>query len=99
MSRNFDVIVLGLGGTGSAVAAQLAARGKHALGLDQFSPPHNQGSSHGHSRIIRQALMVSPCSGHGFKFCPVIGEIAADLVEQNSTRHPIRLFKLARLRK
>lgn len=46
-----------------------------------------------------EVLIVSPCSGHGFKFCPVIGEIAADLVEQNATRHPIQLFNLARLRK
>ena len=46
-----------------------------------------------------EVLLVSPCSGHGFKFCPVIGEIAADLVEQNATRHPIQLFTLARLRK
>ena len=45
-----------------------------------------------------RVLIVSPCSGHGFKFCPVIGEIAADLVEQGATRHPIRLFNLARLR-
>ena len=96
MSRNFDVIVLGLGGTGSAVAAQLADRGKHALGLDQFSPPHNQGSSHGHSRIIRQALMVSPCSGHGFKFASVIGEILADLAIDGATRHDIDLFTLDR---
>jgi sarcosine oxidase len=46
-----------------------------------------------------EVLIVSPCSGHGFKFCPVIGEIAADLIERNATRHPIQLFNLARLRK
>jgi sarcosine oxidase len=44
-------------------------------------------------------LIVSPCSGHGFKFCPVIGEIVADLVERNATRHPIGLFSAARLGK
>jgi sarcosine oxidase len=45
-----------------------------------------------------QVLIVSPCSGHGFKFCPVIGEIVADLVETGETRHPVGLFNVARLR-
>jgi sarcosine oxidase len=43
-----------------------------------------------------QVLLVSPCSGHGFKFCSVIGEIVADLVERDSTSHDISLFRLAR---
>ncbi|MEP7344710.1 MAG: N-methyl-L-tryptophan oxidase [Gemmatimonadaceae bacterium] len=43
-----------------------------------------------------QVLLVSPCSGHGFKFCSVIGEIVADLVEHDSTEHDISLFRLAR---
>jgi sarcosine oxidase len=42
-------------------------------------------------------LIVSPCSGHGFKFCPVIGEIAADLLTRNETHHPISIFNLTRL--
>ena len=50
-----DVIVLGLGGMGSAAAAQLAARGVRVLGLEQFTPGHALGSSHGDSRVIRQA--------------------------------------------
>ena len=41
-------------------------------------------------------LAVSPCSGHGFKFAPVIGEIVADLVAEGGTRHPLGLFDLAR---
>jgi sarcosine oxidase len=44
-------------------------------------------------------LMVSPCSGHGFKFCPVVGEIVADLVEHNETRHNLQPFRLERLTK
>lgn len=55
MNHSFDVIVLGLGGMGSAVTAHLAARGQRVLGLEQFRPPHDQGSSHGRSRVIRQA--------------------------------------------
>ena len=60
MTRPFDVIVLGLGGMGSAVAAQLAARGQRVLGLEQFTAPHEQGSSHGRSRVIRQAYFEDP---------------------------------------
>jgi sarcosine oxidase len=50
-----DVIIAGLGGMGSAAAYQLAGRGQRVLGLEKFSPAHDQGSSHGRSRIIRQA--------------------------------------------
>jgi sarcosine oxidase len=50
-----DVIVVGLGGMGSAAAYHLAGRGKRVLGLERFSPAHDRGSSHGRSRIIRQA--------------------------------------------
>lgn len=60
MSCSYDVIVLGLGGMGSAVAAHLATRGQRVLGLEQFHPPHDQGSSHGRSRVIRQAYFEDP---------------------------------------
>jgi sarcosine oxidase len=60
MSRAFDVIVLGLGAMGSAAAAHLAARGQRVLGLEQFTSPHDQGSSHGRSRVIRQAYFEDP---------------------------------------
>jgi sarcosine oxidase len=43
-----------------------------------------------------EVLVVSACSGHGFKFCSVIGEIVADLVSTGSTRHDVSLFRLAR---
>ncbi|CAN5268399.1 N-methyl-L-tryptophan oxidase [soil metagenome] len=59
-NRSYDVIVIGLGAMGSAAAAQLAARGLRVLGLDRFSPPHDRGSSHGESRVIRQAYFESP---------------------------------------
>jgi sarcosine oxidase len=41
-------------------------------------------------------IIVSPCSGHGFKFAPVIGEILADLATTGATRHDISRFRLAR---
>ena len=51
----FDVIVLGLGAMGSAAAYHLASRGQRVLAIEQFTSPHDKGSSHGGSRIIRQA--------------------------------------------
>lgn len=54
-SLPYDVIVAGLGAMGSAAAYHLAARGKRVLGLDRFRPPHDLGSSHGRTRIIREA--------------------------------------------
>jgi sarcosine oxidase len=56
----FDVIVVGLGGMGSAAAAHAAMRGKRVLGLEQFQPAHDQGSSHGRSRVIRLAYFEHP---------------------------------------
>jgi len=60
VNHSFDVIIVGLGGMGSAAAAHLAGRGKRVLGLDQFSPPHDQGSSHGKNRVVRQAYYEDP---------------------------------------
>jgi sarcosine oxidase len=45
---------------------------------------------------VPQAIVASPCSGHGFKFAPVIGEILADLAIDGRTRHDISRFRLAR---
>ena len=63
---NFNTIVVGLGAMGSAAVYQLAKRGNQVLGLDRFSPPHAHGSSHGESRIIRQAI------GEGEKYVPLV---------------------------
>jgi sarcosine oxidase len=54
-ANSYDVIVLGVGGMGSAAAFELARRGRRVLGLEQFALGHDQGSSHGHTRIIRKA--------------------------------------------
>jgi sarcosine oxidase len=43
-----------------------------------------------------QVVVASPCSGHGFKFCSVVGEILADLVSRGTTDHDIGLFRLGR---
>ena len=55
-----DVIVVGLGGMGSAAAAELAGRGHRVRGFDRYPPVHRHGSSHGGSRIIRQAYFEDP---------------------------------------
>ena len=56
----YDVIVAGVGGMGSAAVAELAARGARVLGLDRSSIPNDQGSSHGVNRIIRLAYAEDP---------------------------------------
>jgi sarcosine oxidase len=56
-----DVIVIGLGAMGSAVAYHLARRGTRVLGVDRFPPGHTNGSSHGDSRIIRELYYEHPC--------------------------------------
>lgn len=51
----YDVIVVGVGGMGSATLYHLARRDAKVLGLEQFNIPHDLGSSHGVNRIIRLA--------------------------------------------
>jgi sarcosine oxidase len=58
--HRFDVIVAGLGAMGSATAYTLAKRGQRVLGIDRWSPGHPFGSSHGDSRIIREAYFEHP---------------------------------------
>ena len=60
MTRPYDVIVVGVGGMGSAALRSLAKAGKRVLGLERFDIPHDQGSSHGVSRIIRLAYYEDP---------------------------------------
>src|SRR5688500_986473 len=61
---NSDVIVIGLGAMGSAACYQLARRGAKVIGIDRFAPPHSFGSTHGETRITRQAI------GEGEHFVP-----------------------------
>jgi sarcosine oxidase len=54
MKRDYEYIVLGLGGFGSAAAYWLSRRaGAEVLGLEQFELGHVRGESQDHSRIIR----------------------------------------------
>jgi sarcosine oxidase len=47
----------------------------------------------GHPNVV----VASACSGHGFKFSSVIGEILADLVLDGQTRYPIGFLSARRL--
>ena len=67
MSDTYDVIVIGVGGMGSAAAYHLARRGQRVLGLERFDIPHAQGSSHGVNRIIRRTYYESPA------YVPLLG--------------------------
>jgi sarcosine oxidase len=83
----FDVVIAGLGGMGSAAAAQVATRGKRVLGLEQFQPGHTQGSSHGRSRVIRLAYFEHPA------YVPLLRR-AYELwrkLEQDTQRHLLQM--------
>lgn len=60
MKRSVDAVVIGLGGMGSATLAELARRGASVLGIEQFTPDHDLGSSSGRSRLIRKAYFEHP---------------------------------------
>ena len=75
----YDVVVAGLGGFGSAAAAHLAARGLRTLGLDPRPGAHAEGSSHGETRIVRQAYF------EGAAYVPLLlraYELWADLTDE-----------------
>jgi sarcosine oxidase len=42
-------------------------------------------------------ILLSACSGHGFKFAPAIGELGADLATATPPRVPIQAFSPSRL--
>ena len=57
---SYDAIVIGVGGMGSAAVYHLARRGLKVLGLEKYAVPHEMGSSHGYSRMIRYTLQEHP---------------------------------------
>ena len=56
----YDVVVVGLGGMGSAALSALARRSARALGIERFAPGHDRGSSHGVTRVIRLGYFEHP---------------------------------------
>jgi sarcosine oxidase len=59
-ATTYDCVVIGAGGFGSAALDHVAARGARVLGIDRFGIAHDQGSSHGHTRVTRQAYFEHP---------------------------------------
>ena len=64
--RNAEVIVVGLGAMGSSACLQLAARGVSVIGIDRYAPPHPWGSTHGDTRVTREAI------GEGREYVPLV---------------------------
>ncbi|MQG12607.1 MAG: N-methyl-L-tryptophan oxidase [SAR202 cluster bacterium] len=62
----YDVIIIGLGAMGSASSYYLSKNGVNVLGLDTYEPPHKLGSSHGHTRVIREAYH------EGISYVPIV---------------------------
>jgi sarcosine oxidase len=60
VAEKYDVVVVGVGGMGSAALYHLARRGKRVLGIERFDLLHERGSSHGVTRIIRKAYFEHP---------------------------------------
>jgi len=50
-----DVIIVGVGGMGASAAYHLSRRGVKVIGLEKYQAAHDQGSSHGETRMIRKA--------------------------------------------
>jgi sarcosine oxidase len=60
-AEKFDAVIVGLGAMGSAALYHLASRGVKVLGVDRLVTPHIHGSTHGRTRIIREAYYEHPC--------------------------------------
>jgi sarcosine oxidase len=60
MRSTYDVAVVGLGAMGSQAVCELASRGRRVIGFDRHRPPHTLGSTHGKTRIIREAYFEEP---------------------------------------
>jgi len=65
LEERCDVVVVGLGAMGAATLYQLAKAGAKVVGIDRYAPPHDQGSSHGDTRITRLAV------GEGAAYVPL----------------------------
>jgi sarcosine oxidase len=81
-----DVLVVGLGAMGSAALYHLAARGRRVVGVDAFDPPHSLGSTHGRTRIIREAYFEHP------SYVPLVRRAYANWAELE-TKSGVTLFQ------
>ncbi|EON73103.1 N-methyl-L-tryptophan oxidase [Lysinibacillus sphaericus] len=77
----YDCIIIGAGSMGMAASYYLAKAGKNVLMIDAFDPPHEEGSHHGETRIIRFAY------GEGASYVPFVkraGELWRELETQTN---------------
>lgn len=82
---NCDVVVVGVGGMGSATVAHLARRGYDVIGVERYDVPHARGSSHGLTRVIRRSQYEDPA------YVPLV-ERALDRWETLDAEHPRQLL-------
>ena len=81
-SETCDVVVIGCGGFGSSAMYHLTRRGLNVIGIDRFQPPHDRGSSHGETRLIRKAYFEHPSYVPLLHRAWVLWEELADEVNQ-----------------
>ena len=86
MAERVDLVVVGLGAMGAAVAWRAALRGLRVAGFDARHPPHLEGSTHGHSRIIREAYFEHP------QYVPLVRRAYALWAELEAASR-VRLFQ------
>ena len=82
MTEFADVLVVGLGGLGSAAAYHLAAGGSRVIGLERFGPVHARGASHGESRGVWKAYFMGagyvPLLNRAYELWDELGEIRGE---------------------
>jgi sarcosine oxidase len=88
VDTTYDTIVIGLGAMGSATLYYLAQRGQRALGIEQFEPAHNQGSTHGPHRLIRTSTLAGdayvPLADRALTLWQELADVSGvDLVHMN----------------
>lgn len=84
-ANEYDVVVVGVGGMGSAALYHLARSGADVLGIERYDVPHDMGSSHGNSRIIRRVQNERP------SYTPLV-ERAYELWRRLEDEHGERLL-------
>jgi sarcosine oxidase len=82
MQSRPEFVIVGLGAMGAAVGCELARRGAAVVGIDRFAPPHGHGSTHGRTRIIREAYFEHP---HYVPLVQRAYELWAELEELSGT--------------
>lgn len=82
----FDVAVIGAGTMGMAAGAFLAQKKVETVLIDAFDPPHNHGSHHGDTRMIRHAY------GEGRHYVTLVKR-AQQLWEELEEQTSYRIFK------